>query len=229
MIYNTNHHYPHPTVTSSYVTLHTITSWSHIKLQDIIYLYIIFADFIVTCITQYIMRRIPYNWTQIYCIYCIQHVANNKIGHMSTLKLTKTPHVEIGRVCCVYFKENQLWQNRATCLINLVSWKLPQIARFMGQHGAHLGPVGPRWALCWPHEPCYKGQSYALWVSIVCIFGKNYHFIIVLWRITTLKMGLNRIMSTEVICISHPCMLFVPSMDTMSLMLRPVTIMTIKH
>ena len=24
-----------------------------------------------------------------------------------------------------------------------------------GQHGAQLGPVGPRWAPCWPHEPCY--------------------------------------------------------------------------
>ena len=22
---------------------------------------------------------------------------------------------------------------------------------------AHLGPVGPRWAACWPHEPCYQG------------------------------------------------------------------------
>ena len=26
-----------------------------------------------------------------------------------------------------------------------------------GQHGAHLGPVGPRWAPCWSHEPCYQG------------------------------------------------------------------------
>ena len=26
-----------------------------------------------------------------------------------------------------------------------------------GQHGAHLGPAGPRWAPCWPHEPCYRG------------------------------------------------------------------------
>ena len=26
-----------------------------------------------------------------------------------------------------------------------------------GQHGAHLGPVGPRWAPHWPHEPCYQG------------------------------------------------------------------------
>ena len=27
-----------------------------------------------------------------------------------------------------------------------------------GQHGAHLGPVGPRWAPCWPHAPCYQGH-----------------------------------------------------------------------
>ena len=26
-----------------------------------------------------------------------------------------------------------------------------------GQHGAHLGPVGPSWAPCWPHEPCSQG------------------------------------------------------------------------
>ena len=32
-----------------------------------------------------------------------------------------------------------------------------QIARFAGQHGAHLGPIGPRWAPCWLHEPCYEG------------------------------------------------------------------------
>ena len=27
-----------------------------------------------------------------------------------------------------------------------------------GQHGAHLGPVGPRWAPRWPHESCYQGS-----------------------------------------------------------------------
>ena len=26
------------------------------------------------------------------------------------------------------------------------------------QYGAHLGPVGPRWISCWPHEPCYQGM-----------------------------------------------------------------------
>ena len=28
----------------------------------------------------------------------------------------------------------------------------------LGPHGAHLGPAGPRWAPCWPHEPCYRGM-----------------------------------------------------------------------
>ena len=26
-----------------------------------------------------------------------------------------------------------------------------------GQHGVHLGPTGPRWTPCWPHELCYMG------------------------------------------------------------------------
>ena len=33
----------------------------------------------------------------------------------------------------------------------------PRKQRSWGQHGAHLGPVGPRLAPCWPHEPCYQG------------------------------------------------------------------------
>ena len=27
-----------------------------------------------------------------------------------------------------------------------------------GLHGTHLGLTGPRWAPCWPHEPCYQGS-----------------------------------------------------------------------
>ena len=30
-------------------------------------------------------------------------------------------------------------------------------ARFMGPTWAHLGPTGPRWAPCWPHELCHLG------------------------------------------------------------------------
>ena len=39
---------------------------------------------------------------------------------------------------------------------------LTQIAKFMGPTWAHLGPVGPRWASCWPHEPCYQDYHYPL-------------------------------------------------------------------
>ena len=44
------------------------------------------------------------------------------------------------------------WFSQSLCLITSLqsSWD---------QHGAHLGPVGPRWAPCWPHEPCYQGTS----------------------------------------------------------------------
>ena len=28
-----------------------------------------------------------------------------------------------------------------------------------GQHGAHLGPIGTRWAPCWPHKLCYLGMT----------------------------------------------------------------------
>ena len=41
--------------------------------------------------------------------------------------------------------------------------QLALIARFMGQHGTHLGPTGPRWAPCWLHELCYLG-GYSLWL-----------------------------------------------------------------
>ena len=36
-----------------------------------------------------------------------------------------------------------------------------------GQHGAHLGPVGPRWTPCWPHRPCFQGL-YGLWLTGWC-------------------------------------------------------------
>ena len=48
-------------------------------------------------------------------------------------------------------------------------------------HGAHLGPTGPRWAPCWPHELCYLGHSHLLcwvysWLNhniIILIEAKN--------------------------------------------------------
>ena len=41
-----------------------------------------------------------------------------------------------------------------TCVSTIT---IPRLQSSWGQHGAHLGPVGPRWAPCWPLEPCYQG------------------------------------------------------------------------
>ena len=40
-----------------------------------------------------------------------------------------------------------------------VKMKQPWQQGSWGQHGAHLGPTGPRWTPCWPHEPCYLGTA----------------------------------------------------------------------
>ena len=38
-----------------------------------------------------------------------------------------------------------------------ILWGLPWEKGSWGQHGAHLGPTGPRWAPCWLHELCFLG------------------------------------------------------------------------
>ena len=46
---------------------------------------------------------------------------------------------------------------------------IPRYQGSRGPHGAHLGPVGPRWAPCGPHEPCYQGlscSSLAIWLGL---------------------------------------------------------------
>ena len=40
------------------------------------------------------------------------------------------------------------------------------IAKFLGQHGTHLGPTKPRWAPCWHQELCY--------LRIVLIISMSY-------------------------------------------------------
>ena len=63
--------------------------------------------------------------------------------------------------------------NQSTVLMHgtfQLTWRsvirISLIARFMGQHGAHLSPTGPRWAPCWPHELGYPGciYLYLLWI-----------------------------------------------------------------
>ena len=41
----------------------------------------------------------------------------------------------------------------------------------LGQNGAHMGPVGPRWASCWPHGPCYLGILFQELKKCIYIFS----------------------------------------------------------
>ena len=76
--------------------------------------------------------------------------------------------------CCCCICSNILWctillwypsvlpTTKAWVSINLVYWPVtcsPCQQSSWGQHGAHLGLTGPRWAPCWPHELCYLGRQ----------------------------------------------------------------------
>ena len=50
---------------------------------------------------------------------------------------------------CIMISFPQNTHNR-----HLIDSKVPG-----GQHGAHLGPTGPRWAPCWPYGLCYMGST----------------------------------------------------------------------
>ena len=50
-----------------------------------------------------------------------------------------------------------------------------------GQHGAHLGPTGPRWAPCWPHELCYLGP-----ILHTCMINWN-GIALQMWHLLQLK------------------------------------------
>ena len=50
-----------------------------------------------------------------------------------------------------------------------------------GPHGVHMVLVGPRWALCWIHEPCYQGcfYLYPKWelVTVRRVFTRYKHIL----------------------------------------------------
>ena len=68
--------------------------------------------------------------------WLIQYRKFPRPGHNIKINHTNITHLTLWWVCIGY---DPRWQS---------SW---------GQQGAHLGPVGPRWAPCWSHEPCYQG------------------------------------------------------------------------
>ena len=60
-----------------------------------------------------------------------------------------------------------VWRRRYAISI---LWKLPWWQGSWGQHGAQLGPTGPRLAPCWPHELCYLG------ILMTAIHLMQYHW-----------------------------------------------------
>ena len=44
-------------------------------------------------------------------------------------------------------------------IFNIVHHFIPREQSSWGQHGAHLGPTGPRWTPYWPPELCYLGAQ----------------------------------------------------------------------
>ena len=72
--------------------------------------------------------------------------------------------------------------NNKLSVVGCLLWT--QIASSWGQHGAHLGPVGPRWAPGWPQEPCYQGifrenryNRTALYVWSLCVTVISWHLV----------------------------------------------------
>ena len=47
--------------------------------------------------------------------------------------------------------------HNANFVVTSRHWRSSQIAKFMGPIWGPPGSCRPRWAPCWPHEPCYQG------------------------------------------------------------------------
>ena len=68
-------------------------------------------------------------------------------------------------LCCIQYHVTLVydmmrlsyWQFSMTLQKESTDNAIPDSKSSWGQHGTHLGPVGPRWAPCWPYEPCYQG------------------------------------------------------------------------
>ena len=78
----------------------------------------------------------------------------------------------------IYGTETWKYRLQLLCLLEFIS--LPCEHGSWGQHGVHLGPTGPRWAPCWPHESCYLGMYLRFWIHFSCankIFQNNHWYL----------------------------------------------------
>ena len=66
-----------------------------------------------------------------------------------------SPHHVRPKLAFVFMAQKYNWKIQRSQHV-VLTWSHCQQGSW-GQHGAHLGPTGPRWVPCWPHELCHLG------------------------------------------------------------------------
>ena len=64
-----------------------------------------------------------------------------------------------------------------------------------GQHGAHLGPTGPRWAPCWPHELRAVRNDFFIVLQIPWKFYSAFTYVTVMWSLWNVAYGRTNMLS----------------------------------
>ena len=139
---------------------------------------ILFGKFCNICVKLYVFSIIYY----INLSMCIIRLSlgmficflNPLIQHINDVLLALLRQTGIDNVLCFDFT----WINHSDLFIEVVimsyvsmitsiwhlQWEgiIPDSKEqsLWGQHGAHLGPIGPRWAPCWPHKLCIKDGNF---------------------------------------------------------------------
>ena len=89
--------------------------------------------------------------------------------HINAMYLSRVKHWGkfIGRICFSFYRaqeQRKVYEHSiqiiTSCVMAVLSTLMvvTPIARFMGPTWDPPRPIGPRWAPCWPREPCYQGR-----------------------------------------------------------------------
>ena len=96
-----------------------------------------------------------------------------------TRKMFPFDDVIVGFYGAVMYWGAKVWRYASSAIVNpLITWKhnspVSENLPDSKVHGANMGPVGPRWAPCWPHEPCYYTcvDPIIMFVFDSCLFNQ---------------------------------------------------------
>ena len=144
--------------------MHRNTDWeTAIKMMILLMLSDTFNVHIVDkmsiTLNQFQTKILHKNWTTLG-----NKIENKKKTNHCLTHRGRVTHIYIGKVTIIGSDNGLLsgqrqaiiWTSARILLIGPLGTNFPEQSSW-GQHGAHLGPVGPRWAPCRPHESCYQG------------------------------------------------------------------------